>query len=66
MKFTNEPFAMGRPFMVELEHKRTVFKVETKTRNSVQFALISASGVKEGSGIDSIAWAIDGKALFAF
>lgn len=66
MKYTNAPFAVDANALSDLERKRVAFKQETATRNSVQFVLVAAAGVREGSKTGELSQIVVGDDLFVF
>ena len=64
MKFTQDAFALNDAEISELCRKRDMFRDETKTRKAIHIALVSASGIKEGTTTSEIQNVISLDSLF--
>ena len=66
MKYTDEPLAVTSGLMESLRQKRSVFRAESKTKNTVHLALVSANGVASEKRAGDVAAIVTGDDLFAF
>jgi hypothetical protein len=45
IKYTKHPFEISKKYADELEHKKAIFRMETKTRNAIHITLITTYGI---------------------
>lgn len=66
MKCTDEAFVITKDVPRSLKHKRSVFREESRTRNAVHMALISAASLGPSAYAGDVIATVTADDLFAF
>jgi hypothetical protein len=66
MKYSDGPFVVTRGFVEDMQHKRSVFRDESKTRSAVHLVLVSANGTDGSAAASELSACVSGDDLFAF